>query len=79
MTFVETTNLRAFLIKIQRHTFYTEVFHRVWKTQWKTELYMFLCMKKCRKTTKNVGGTSKTVDKPVETVENFMHRQAVEN
>ena len=52
--------------------FSTRVFNRVWKKQWKTELFILLFMEKRGKFPKKVEFISETVDKPVETVDNFM-------
>ena len=60
------------LMKRFRMDFSTQVFNRLWKTRWKTELCKNLCMEKRGKNPKNVDIVSITVDKPVETVENFM-------
>ncbi len=66
----------AIFMKIMKQTFSTQVINRVWKTQWKTELFIKLYMEKRGKNTKKVEFTSKTVDKPVETVDNFMQKSA---
>ena len=72
MNFVKRTKFRVFFIKITTKPFSTRVFNRVWKTQWKTELCRKIFMEKRGKIPKKVEYTSETVDKPVETVDNFM-------
>ena len=75
MIFVKRTKVRAEFIKITIKSFSTRVFNRVWKTQWKTELYIKLFMEKRGKIPKKVEFTSESVDKPVETVDNFMQEK----